>query len=108
MLDIQSSHDEGEGKIYFWKEEKESKPQSSRRVRKKEEEVKSEGSEKEKIESEKEEKKDEEGKKEKEVIKVKRDEETLASVQELLMNSKTIGKHWFQLLTIKNTNISHS
>ena len=70
----------------MWKEDKRTKAQASRRAEEKEEKTESRESEKGQA---KEEKKDEEGKKEKELLEAKRDEKTLASIWELLMNSKT-------------------
>ena len=97
VLDIWSSDDEEEGRIDLWRDDKiqpvaktEEKPERS----KSEESEKEKGKSVEKEENESKEKetekqkKDEEGKKGKEPLTTKRDEKTLASVWELLMNSK--------------------
>ena len=69
----------------MWKEDKGTKAQASVRPEEKEEKTESRELEKGKA---KEEKKDEGRKKEKESLEAKRDEKTLASIWELLMNSK--------------------
>ena len=86
VLDIWIFDDEeGEG-IDLWRDDK-GKAQSVTNVKKKNEEAKPKVTDKGKAKSEEEEKKVEE------VKEVKRDEKTLSSVWELLMNSKPIGKH---------------
>ena len=93
VLDIWSSDDEEEGRFDLWKEDSGTKARPSKRSEKRKEEAKGFGeSKKEEAESEEEEtekqKKEEEGKKEKELLATKRDEKTLTSVWELLINSK--------------------
>ena len=89
----------------MWKEDKEIKAQASRRTEEEEEKAESGESEKGKAE---EEKKDKERKKEKEFHEAKRDEKTLASIWELLMNSKTHQKALVLAIDHKKIPISHT